>query len=337
MAFLDMAAELSQAIPGMSRIYAKTLINRAWRVVRDSTLWSFQLKIGSFSTPGIVYAGTVTTPSLPSPPIIIGDAAATAAWAAITFPFITQYQFRVGNYSIYNILKYDTVTYAPFAALTLDRPFVDPVLGTSNNAYQILQAYYPAPSKTFKRWLSVQDVVNGYGLGIWTSRRDVNWADPMRQILTDPVVIFGIGQDTRPLSATPGWQMYEMWPTPTSQISYMTYYVDRGADLVLNQDQLPEPITEDLVLTKARVYSYEWAESRKDVMAAKGSGANYSVLWKEAEAAFLARLKMLRITDKDNVDAFMSQMQSSQAGFAVNPWYNSSTSRAGMGWPVGLY
>jgi hypothetical protein len=338
MAFLDMKAELAQAIPGMSRIYAGTLINRAWRVVRDATLWSFQLQIGSFSTPGLVHAGTVTTPILPTPSIIIGDATATAAWAAMTFPLITSYQFRVGDYSIYNIIGYDTVTYAPFTALTLDRPYVDPVKNGvySGQAYQIFQAYYPAPSKTFKRWLSVQDMVNGYGLGIWTNRRDVNWADPMRQIGTTPVVISGMGNDARPLSATLGWPMFEMWPAPTSVVSYMTYYVDRGADLTSNQDALPEPITEDVVLTKARWYAYEWAEARKDVMASKGSGANYSVLMKGAEEAFLARLKTLRLLDKDNVDAFMSRMNGS-AGFAVNPWYNAGTSRAGMGWMGGLY
>jgi hypothetical protein len=178
---------------------------------------------------------------------------------------------------------------------------------------------------------------NGYSLGIWTERRNVNWADPMRQIVTDPVVIYGIGQDTRPNTATPGYQMFEMWPTPTSVVSYMTYYVDRGDELINNSDTLPSPITQDVVLTKARVYAYEWAEARKDVMAAKGSGANYAMLWKEAEAAFLARLKNLRLNDKDVVDAMVSSMQNNQAGYAINPWYNSGTSRAGMGWPVFLY
>src|SRR5208283_5284295 len=136
MSYLDMKAELAQAIPGMSRIYAGTLINRAWGVVRDCNLWSFQLKIGSFATPALVSNGTVTTPTLPNPPIIIGDAAATAAWQKIAF-YITQYQFRVGNYSIYNIIALDTTTYAPFWALTLDRPYVDPV----NNGVYSSQSY----------------------------------------------------------------------------------------------------------------------------------------------------------------------------------------------------
>ena len=364
MSYLEMKAELAEAIPGMSRIYAGTLINRAWRVVRDCNLWSFQLKIGGFSTPGIITAGTVITPQFPSPPTIIGDLTASLAWYNQFLPPLTQFQFRVGDYNIYNIIKVDFTNFSPgnfalhqpasgYAILTLDRPFIDPIQpgpgygqggygqggyggSPGPQAYQILQAYYPAPSKTFKRWLSVQDMVNGYALGVWTERRDVNWADPQRQLTSDPVVIMGIGQDTRPNTATPGWQVFELWPTPESQISYMTFYVDRGADLVLNSDELPEPITQDVVLTKARTYAYEWAEARKDVMAAKGSGANYLNLKKVAEDEFLARVKTLRLEDKDVVDAFKTRMQNDVAGFAINPWYNTVTNRAGMGWPIGL-
>jgi hypothetical protein len=332
-----MKAELAQAIPGMSRIYAGTLINRAWRIVRDSTLWSFQLIIGSFSTPAMITQGTVTTPTLPSPSNIIGDAAATAAWSAITFPFITQYQFRVGNYSIYNVIGYDVTTNAPFGTLFLDRPFVDPITNPVGNAYQLFQLYYPAPSKSFKRWLSVQDVVNGYSLNIWTGRRDVNFADPMRQMTTNPIAIMGTGQDKRPGSSTPGYQLYELWPVPSAKISYMTWYVDRGADLILNQDTLPDPIPEDVVLMKARAYAYEWAEARKDVMAAKDSGANYAILKKTAEDDFLARLHTLRLEDKDAVDAFLARMKNANAALGINPWFNSGIGRASMGWPVGLY
>jgi len=60
MNYLEMRSEMAQAIPGMSRIYAGTLINRAWREVRDSTLWSFQLQQGGFATPALTNVGSVT-------------------------------------------------------------------------------------------------------------------------------------------------------------------------------------------------------------------------------------------------------------------------------------
>ena len=334
MSYLTMKAELSEAIPGLSRIYAGTLINRAWRVVRDSTLWSFQLRQSSFASPAQVQAGTVTTPVPPSN-VILGDATATAAWAAIAPPpFLTQYQFRVSDYSIYNVIGYDTTTYAPFAALLLDRTFVDPVTSPPGNNYQLFQCYYAAPSPTFRRWLSVQDMVNGYALRIWNSRRDLNVLDPQRQITTDPTDILGLGQDTRPGSATIGWPWFELWPVPTSRVSYMTWYVDLGGDLVNNSDTLPSPVGEDVVMLKARVYAYEWAEARRDIMAAKGAGPGYLQLMRDVEQRFEFRLKTLRVLDKDSVDATMAQINSANAsGWGLNPFYNSSTMRAGMGWP----
>jgi len=334
MTFLDMKAELAQAIPGMSRIYAGTLLNRAWRIIRDASLWSFQLKDGSFSTPDSVFAGTVTVPSLPTPSIIIGDATASAAWAALTFPFITQYQFRISDDCIYNVIAYDTTSNPPFGTLTLDRPFVDPVTTLNNNNYTLAQIYYPAPSPTFKRWLSVQDMIDGYALRIWSSRRDLNILDPQRQITTDPSDILPMGPDTRPGSATLGWPMFEMWPSPNTQISYQTWYVDRGADLAANTDELPEPISSDVVLSKARAYAYEWAEARKDVMAAKGSGSNYAVLKKTAEDDFLARLKTLRLLDRDTVDAYAAKINGANggAGWGLAPFFNAQTMRSGMGW-----
>src|SRR5271166_3603093 len=232
MSYLSMTTELTEAIPALSRVYARTLVNRAWRVVRDSALWSFQLKQGSFSTPAIITAGTVTVPALPSPSLIVGDAVASAAWTGL-FPFITTRQFRIGDYSIYNVIAAD-FTVPTAVVLTLDRPFAESgvVDQLAGNPYNLFQCYIPAPSATFRRWLSIQDMVNGWALGISDLRRDVNIIDPQRQQATDPFNIFGMGQDARAGSGTLGWQMFELWPYPTSVISYMTWYVDRGADLV---------------------------------------------------------------------------------------------------------
>jgi hypothetical protein len=115
----------------------------------------------------------------------------------------------------------------------------------------------------------------------------------------------------------------------------MTWFVDYGADLVANTDTLPAPIPEEVVMYKSRVYAYEWAEARKDVMAAKGSGANYALLMKEANGEFYNRLKGLRVMDKDVVDALNAKITAIN-GFGITgllPWYNAQTGRSGMGWP----
>ena len=135
MAFIDMASELQEAIPGLDRIYAKTLIKRAWRVVQDANLWSFQLQQGGMSTPQVLTAGSIST-SLGSN-TLIGDSVATAAWSALPFMFApTVQQIRANGYSTYSIIAFDTTTNAPYGTLTLDRPFVDPLPFYTGVGYQ---------------------------------------------------------------------------------------------------------------------------------------------------------------------------------------------------------
>lgn len=334
MSFLDMKSELAEAIPSLSRVYAGTLINRAWRVVRDSNLWSFQLEQGGFSTPNITTGGSISVPGGIGSSTLVGDATASALWAALPFYFSpTVQQIRANGYSIYSIIAAD-YTDPNAVILTLDRPFIDPLPFYTGVGYQMFQAYIPAP-KHFKRWLNVADMFNCWALDIWTSRRTVNMDDPARLYTSNPNLFIGLGTDQRGAgtanaSATLGQMLYELYPNPSTAISYQTYYVIQSPDLISNSDELPYPITQEIVLSKARVYAYEFAESRKDIMAAKGSGANYSALKKEGEAEFLMRLKMLRLIDKDQVDSYNIRMSGYMSGMRL-PYYNAAVGRANMG------
>src|SRR5271156_5324145 len=105
-----MSSEITQLVPGMSRIRAKKLINRAWRIVQDSCLWSFQLQQGGFSTPNITTGGTISVPYLGSNKII-GDTTATAAWQALPFYWApTLQQIRAQGFSIYSVIAFDVTT-----------------------------------------------------------------------------------------------------------------------------------------------------------------------------------------------------------------------------------
>lgn len=335
MSFIDMASELEEAIPALDRIYAKTLIKRAWRVVQDSNLWSFQLQQGGFSTPQVLTAGSISVPGGLGSNLIVGDAVATAAWSALSFMFgPTRQQIRAQGYSTYSIIAFDTTTNAPFGTLTLDRPFVDPLPFYAGVGYQMFQAYIVAPVG-FKRWLNIADLFNCWAMDIWTSRRTINMEDPARLYTTNPWRVLGLGQDMRGAgtptpSATLGQQLFELYPYPSTAISYMTYFVQNAPQLVNNSDELPFPITQSLVLTKARTYAYEWAEARKDVMSAKGSGANYMLLKREAEASFLARLKTLRLLDKEAVDSYNINMSAFMSGYRA-PYFNPNSGTANMG------
>ena len=127
----DMIAELSGNAPGIDYAYAKTLKNESGGDVRRLGGWSFQLQETGFTVPGMLSTGTVTLEF--GNPAVIGDANATAAWATASQygSLITQRQFRSGGTSgagtIYDIISLDTITYAPFSALILNRPFSDPL------------------------------------------------------------------------------------------------------------------------------------------------------------------------------------------------------------------
>lgn len=330
---IDMTSELTQLVPGMSRVRAKKLINRAFKIVQDSCLWSFQLGQGGFSTPELTYEGSISVPFLGSNQMI-GDAAATAAWQALPFYWApTVQQIRAKGYSIYSILAMDLTINPPYATLILDRPFVDPLPYWTGVGYQMFQAYIPAP-KGFKRWLSFTDMFNQWAIDYWTSRRTDDQLDPTRQYTSNPTQALALGQDRRGAgtdyqSATFGQILYEMYPNPQTEIAYQTYYVAEFPYLVNNSDTLPPPLDESLIISKALSWAYRDAEARRDIMAAKGTTGNYLALKKDTEADFLARLKTLRLLDRDAVDSYMVNFK--QATNGLMPYYNAQSGRASMG------
>lgn len=328
-----MTSELTELVPGMSRVRAKRLINRAFKIVQDSCLWSFQLAQGGFSTPEVTTAGSISA-TLGSNQII-GDATATAAWSALPLYWApTLQQIRAQGFSIYSIIAFDTSTNAPFGTLTLDRPFVDPLPFFIGVGYQMFQAYIPAPVG-FKRWLTIADMFNCWALDIWTSRRTVDLLDPARLYTSNPSMALALGQDRRGAgtanaSATVGQQLYEFYPNPQTEISYQTYFVAEAPYLMNNSDTLPPPLDEELVTQKALTWAYRDAEARRDVMAAKGSVGNFVGLKKQSEEDFLTRLKTLRLLDRDAVDSYMVNMKAATSGFQM-PYYNPLSRTANMG------
>jgi hypothetical protein len=332
LALIDMVSEVTELVPAMSRIRARTLINRSWKYVQDSMLWSFQLSQGGFSTPNISTAGSITC-ALGSNQIT-GDAAASAQWLSLPLYWSpTTQQIRAQGYSVYSIIALDA-TNPNAVVLTLDRPFVDPLPFFSGVGYQMYGAYIPAP-KGFKRWLTVADMFDQWTMDIWTSRRTEDLVDPARQIASNPWAMLPLGADRRGAgtptpSATLGQQLYEMYPYPTTEIAYQWYAVVEWPYLMNNSDTLPPQVTEEVVTQKALTWAYRDAEARKDIMAAKGAGANFLGLKKDAEADFLARLKTLRLLDRDAVDSYMVNMKAATNAFR-GPFFNSQTGTSGMG------
>lgn len=266
MAFQDMIAEVRGSVPKLPISYAPTIINRAWKRIRESQLWSFNMLEFAWSSPAVVTSGTVTV-TMGSPNVTF-DATAVAALNAsvLTTPVsqITQRQLRVGSSGLYNIIAYNNVT----GAAILDRPWFD--LSAALSGYQVYQVYYVPPVQDFLMLISVRNPQMFLDFDLTKTREWLDRTDPQRFQYTWPAyaVPFMIdqrGAGTANASATLGYQMYELWGQPVQQFTYQCYGLRRGVDLVNPTDTLPVPVGEDVVIARSKVWSYEWAAAQQGI------------------------------------------------------------------------
>ena len=316
-----MIAEMRGAVPGYSALLARTHLRNAWDDVRNMKGWSFQLGNGGFGTPPLVTAGSVTVAF--GATTVLGDAQASAAWLTASQPgsLLTQRQFRVGQSTIYNIIAYDGAS-----TLTLDRPYYDVTSG-SGLGYSIYQCYYPTPVADFIAWESVLDVNNAIDLVTGTAKKNRDWVDandPQRQIFSNPGSIIPYGTDQRSGSSTAGWMLYELYPQPQAQYAYQTRYSRRGADLVLNSDTLPFPITEHVIKTLARVKAYEWLMVKLQAGNPEHNTSAIQFAMGAAAKEATAQLKEIRSLDRDRYDAWYTAMNRVK-GYGVVTTFNPNT------------
>jgi hypothetical protein len=276
MAFQDLKFRLPGEVPGLPAPLSPTLINEALDLIYDSQMWSFQIKEAGWYTPGLLFgtttsAGTITT--VINSNQIVGDAIAAAAWVAYAgFPLLTQFQIRVMPYSLYSIIAFDGVN-----TLTIDRPWMEPA--AVGQSYMIYQAYFTAPVLDFNRFFSVRDTTNGNPLNYWSySQRDLAARDPQRTNFNQPCHVVPYQWDARVGSATLGWMMYELWPHPLTRMPYTLVYLRRGPALVLPTDTVSPPLTEELVMWRAKEVAYLWKEAARGDGLSRASGPDWQFL-----------------------------------------------------------
>lgn len=328
MSFVSMQVELRGSVPKLPISFAPTLINRAYRDIRASNLWSFNLFESSWITPPLINTGTVTTTQ--GLAAITFDATATAAintaQLASAYSLITQRQFRIGVGGIYSIISYNSVT----GAALLDRPFGDP--GGVGQSFSIYQLYYAAPYLDFRTWISVRNPQMFIDLDLTSTRADVDAMDPQRTWYQFPtrVVSYGIdlrGAGTANQSATYGYPLFELWGQPIQLFTYQCYGVRNGADLVAQGDTLPYQIPEELVIARAKDYAYEWAEANKD-MSPRSSGPDFKYLRGATMEEYRKLLQKYRQVDKDLVDNWITAKMPGLAGNGIG-YYNTIAGYAG--------
>ena len=321
-----MLAEIRGCVPKIPISYCGTLVNRAWRLVRESNLWSFNLFDSSWITPPVEQAGTCAVQQ--GFPTIVFDPIATAALIADQFaqPYslLTQRQFRVGVGGIYNIISLDA-NFAANGIATLDRPFADP--SNAAAAYFVYQLYYPAPFLDHRAWLSVRNPQMFIDLDLITTRAKVDSLDPQRSWYQFPTRVLAFGRDTRPGSATLGFPLFELWGQPVAPFVYQCYGIRNGVDFSAPSDTVPQPLGEDIILAKARTYAYEWAEANKD-MSPRSSGPDFRFLMAQSDAEFKRLLILYRKEDREFVLNWFISHRDALGGRGLG-YYNTLAGFAG--------
>lgn len=297
--------------------FGQTIINDALRKVYEEHDWNWQKQVSGWLAPGLLGGGTSLSPGTVTltlgSPTVVGNATAAVLWIATTAAALKQYQFRLAAYNLYNIIAFDGVN-----TLTLDRPWMEPVNG-SGQTYMIYQAYFPAPVIDFKRWWNVRDFTNSRNLYTNKTQGYLAAQDPQRRVFGLPSDVVPFQTDQRTGSATLGYMLYELWPHQLSQLPYALYYSRMGAALSAPTDTLPFPLTEDMILYRARVIAYEWKAAQVGEDAKRGSGANWQFLMQQAEAQYDKRMAEQRKLDRDRGDPFVEKIrreQLSSDGFA---------------------
>ena len=190
-----------------------------------------------------------------------------------------------------------TFSFFQFAQLTLDRPWMEPTSGPGQ-PYMIYQVLFAAPVRDFRGFQAVLNTTNATRLNFWSkSQLDLSLDDPQRLVFADPGYVVSYGTDTRPGSATLGFQLFELWPHELSiePISYQ--YERRGPELINPTDRVVYPLTEELVMWRAKEELYDFAEATKSKDMARGQGANFQYLAQRAHAQYEEILSKVTAVD----------------------------------------
>lgn len=319
-----MIAEIRGIVPKYPPSYASTHINRAWDDVRRNNLWSFQLYEGIWISPAEVTTGTASV-ARGSTTVTLNAAAAAAFDASIaseTYSPALARQFRVGIQGIYNIATYSTPT------ITLDRMYG----GETDTAasYRIYQCYYPAPVRDHRTWISVKDMTNFRDLFTNKTKEMIDLQDPQRSFFQIPSDVIPYTRDLNSSSSTYQHMLYELWGGPISEYNWQLYGLRHYPDLSDPTDTLPEPITEEVVVERAKRYVYEWAHANSG-STPRNQGPDWKFLQGAADKEYSRLLRDIRRDDRETVmNWFMiRRIGSLYSGFAQ--FYNANVGTASPG------
>lgn len=276
--------ELIGLVDGIDPFSAIKAVNRAFRDISESREWGFLRARGVVKVPNAVSTGTVNLTQNSESIQFDTDAAAVLDVFGLN-PSVAQCQIKIttqgGPYSI--------IDYQPGGAATLDRAYQEDTDAASS--YTLLRCYVSPPSD-FLRFISINDALRAKPIRFgprWT-QQTLDRIDPQRSDTSEPYVFatYVYGEDDH--------TQYEIWPHPTVEQVFLLEYRKRGVREDLDTTgSLPDAISSDLLLARAKFRAYEFGAS-KATSAAKSSV--FMALMREAKASYDEQLKMYKKQDK---------------------------------------
>lgn len=308
---MDVAAELSGAIPGLPNVFARKYVNRAFSEVKREKLWSWNIGTGVVVCPQIVAngQGTVTTGQFTN--ALQFDTAAQAVLLPLVLanPPLTTRQFRIMGGPVYSIVGYNPST----GIATLDRIYGE--ASVSGSMYSIYKCYYGPPSldgttaaitPDFLRYLSINNPIQGYviaGRRLNMRREELDRRDPLRGAQGQPYYVASYqpsptnGAGVQTSSPTYGIMQHEFWPHPTFQQNLLAQYERLHVDLQPG-DYFPHQTSVPLITYKALEFGYRWAMQNAGRLP-ELKGVDWRFALAEVEKKYMVDLVMAKRNDNE--------------------------------------
>lgn len=269
MAFADYTAELLNHIPELGIGLSGRLVNRAYRDIRESRLWSWLRYEGVLVAPPLIgqsfnvpvsNQGSVSVTQYSN--VVTLDATANSVLNNLANPLITSRQFRAGpqNGGVYNIAAYNNGT----STLTLDRIYQEP--SATSAPYQVYRCYYTPTDNNgnaitdFLSFIAMKNPDIGYRISRTNLHRTPSELDDRDPLRCDQGFAYWVATyKANTATNSVGVPIYELWPHPVYGNGYTYLGRRRGCDMVLPTDDIPLTLSKDLLMERAQYYACEWA------------------------------------------------------------------------------
>ncbi len=146
--------------------------------------------------------------------------------------------------------------------------------------------------------------------------------DPKRMITGNPYIVTQFTAGVDPGGSGQQVPMYELWPSPSSDMTMQVTWQKRGSSLfTLSDEELPNAIPDDLLMQKVRQRCYEWASANQGRFP-QLKGVNWIQMSRDAYAEY--KLDVAKQIKQDRETFGTAAVIPNNIGFYPWPMFDAS-------------